>query len=206
MKNYLREQVKSMVHGDSKQNYKSYTTISSLNFIELCMKYLKALIPYMHLPNLYDNFYECLQLIFQFIGEGNEDNISILLDENFIGIANQILNLRQFLDSEPENNKRCRHKKSYSAHSDAFNIIKKNFEIILKVSNENSWLENADYILEKAHLYEQDDEDINYINQKDAKKVCLNVRSQLDRSYLYDVILSNLTFSFLPFPSYFKLY
>ena len=171
MKNYLREQVKSIPNGDFNKNHKNYTTISNLNFIELCMQYLKALIPYMHLPNLYDNFYECLQLIFQLIGEGNEENISIILEENFIGIANQILNLRQFLDSDPKTNNGYCYKKRHKFHSDAFNIIKKNFEIILKVSNENSWLENADYILEKAHLYEQVDGNIIYNNQKDAEKV-----------------------------------
>ena len=160
-----------MANKNFKQNYKNYATISNLNFIELCMKYLKALIPYMHLPNLYDNFYECLQLIFQLIGEGNEENINIILEENFIGIANQILNLRQFLDSDPKTNNGCCHKTSNKSHSDVFNIIIKNFEIILKVSNENSWLENADYILEKAHLYEHDDENIKYINQHGTKKV-----------------------------------
>ena len=98
MKNYLREQIKSQGQDESNYNIKNFITVSNFNFVKLAIDYLKALLPYMYLPHLYDNFSECLNLIFHMVDGGNEENISITLKENLIGICNELLTVQYFLD------------------------------------------------------------------------------------------------------------
>jgi hypothetical protein len=82
------------------QNYlkKQHNNSASFNMILMVNEFTKASLTHLHFPVAYDTFSSCLSCTLEFIQGPNIKNQNILINNDFVQIANEILKMKYHID------------------------------------------------------------------------------------------------------------